>query len=63
MALIGFFSTKNARRIFAIVSTVSIQNAAPSSHQGLCGPKCQWGPVCTPITPPTGSLFHAETQQ
>jgi hypothetical protein len=42
---------KKARRTFAIVSTVSIQNEAPSSHRRLCGPKRQWGPVCTPITP------------
>jgi cardiolipin synthase len=25
-------------------------------------PNLHWGPVCTPITPITGSLFHAETQ-
>ena len=60
IALIGFFSMKNARRIFAIVSTTSIPNAAPCFHQGLCGPNRQWGPVWTPITPLTGALLHAE---
>ena len=49
IVLIGFFSTNYALRIFAISSTSSIPNAAPSLHWRLCGPKRQWGPVCTPI--------------
>src|ERR1700716_400064 len=38
IALIDFPCTKNARRIFAIVSTISIPISAPMNHGSHCGP-------------------------
>src|ERR1700685_4064822 len=38
IALIDFPCTKNARRIFAIVSTMSIPISAPMNHGSHCGP-------------------------
>ncbi|MCG7358517.1 lytic transglycosylase domain-containing protein [Roseomonas mucosa] len=33
---------------------------APDHPGNHCEPRRQWGPVWTPITPPTGFLFHAD---
>src|SRR6516165_4207429 len=60
IALIGLPWTKNARRIFAIVSTISIPTSASKNHGSHCGPSAR-GPDWMPITPKRGSLFHAET--
>src|SRR5215831_4006234 len=60
MALIALPCTKNARRIFAIVSTTSIPTSAPTNHGSQCGPLysgvpigCRsprkGGPFCMPI--------------
>ena len=62
IALIDFPWTKYARRIFAIVSTISIPTSAPDQPRKHCGPQLQGGPVWTPISPETGSLFHADPQ-
>src|SRR3974377_972322 len=61
IALIGLPWTKNARRIFAIVSTISIPTSASKNHGSHCGPSAR-GPDWMPITPKRGALFHAETQ-
>ncbi|WP_244881538.1 LysR substrate-binding domain-containing protein [Roseomonas mucosa] len=54
--------TRCRRRIFATVSTTSIPALAPDHPGNHCEPRRQWGPVWTPITPPTGFLFHADPQ-
>src|SRR5271169_5921663 len=60
IALIDLPCTKNARRIFAIVSTVSIPTSASIIMEASVDPQPR-GPDWMPITPKTGSLFHAET--
>ncbi|MCZ8044681.1 MAG: hypothetical protein O9330_19615, partial [Beijerinckiaceae bacterium] len=47
--------------IFAIVSTTSIPNSPPTNPEALWTHH-RGGPVWTPITPKTGSLFHAYLQ-
>src|SRR5271163_2083594 len=61
IALIDLPCTKNARRIFAIVSTISIPTSASIIMEASVDPQPR-GPDWMPITPKTGSLFHAETQ-
>src|SRR5215204_282235 len=61
IALIDLPCTKNARRILAIVSTISIPISAPMIMEASVDPQPR-GPDWMPITPKTGSLFHAETQ-
>src|SRR5712691_1917488 len=41
IALIGLPWTKNARRIFAIVSTISIPTSASMNHGSHCGPSAR----------------------
>jgi hypothetical protein len=56
--------TKNKRRIFAIVSTISIPISAPMIMEASVDPQ-PWGPDWMPIThkePQEGSFLHAETQ-
>src|SRR6516162_3140867 len=53
---------KNARRIFAIVSTTSIPKPAPMSPMEATVDRRRRGPDWMPITPKTGSLFHAYSQ-
>src|SRR5262249_7186975 len=60
IALIDLPCTKNARRIFAIVSTISIPTSASRIMEATVDPQPR-GPDWMPITPKTGSLFHAET--
>src|SRR5271170_4673021 len=60
IALIDLPCTKNARRIFAIVSTISIPTSASTIMEASVDPQ-PGGPDWMPITPETGSLFHAET--
>ena len=55
-----FEERKKARRIFAIVSTISIPTSAPIIMEASVDPQPR-GPDWMPITPKTGSLFHAET--
>jgi hypothetical protein len=62
IALIVFPWTKYARRIFATVSTTNIPIKAPVNKGSHREPQRQRGPFWTPITPLTGSFFHAETQ-
>jgi hypothetical protein len=50
---------KWARRTRAIVSTTSIPIRPPCKHESHREPHRQRGPYWTPITPLTGSLFHA----
>lgn len=62
VTLIGFFWTKSARRIYAIVSTTSIPTSAPMSlMEANVNPPFRGGPDWMPITPKTGSLFHADS--
>src|SRR5437763_3785632 len=56
----GLFWAKYARRIFAIVSTTSIPNLAPASPTEATVDPPPRGPDWMPITPKTGSLFHAD---
>src|SRR5262249_51721587 len=60
IALIALPCTKNARRIFAIVSTTSIPTSASTNHGSQCGPLYSGVPIgrrsprkggssCTPI--------------
>src|SRR3974377_1863300 len=60
IALIGLPWTKNARRIFAIVSTISIPTSASKNHGSHCGPSAR-GPDWMPITPKRGPFFHDAT--
>src|SRR5580704_17116014 len=60
IALIDLPCTKNVRRIFAIVSTISIPTSASIIMEASVDPQPR-GPDWMPITPKTGSLFHAET--
>ena len=60
IALIDLPCTKKARRIFAIVSTISIPTSASIIMEASVDPQPR-GPDWMPITPKTGSLFHAET--
>ena len=60
IALIDLPCTKNVRRIFAIVSTISIPTSASIIMEASVNPQPR-GPDWMPITPKTGSLFHAET--
>ncbi len=53
--------TKCARRIFATVSTISIPPQAPYLPGSHREPHLQRGHFWTPITPPRGSFFHAES--
>ena len=53
IALIGLPCTKNARRIFAIVSTISIPISAPMFMEASVDPQ-RWGPDWMPITPKRG---------
>jgi hypothetical protein len=57
--------TKNKRRIFAIVSTISIPISAPMIMEASVDPQ-PWGPDWMPITLKRphngGSFLHAETQ-
>ena len=62
IALIDLPCTKNARRIFAIVSTTSIPTSASIIMEANVDPQPR-GPDWMPITPKTGSLFHAETHR
>src|SRR5271156_4785321 len=62
IALIDLPCTKNARRIFAIVSTISIPTSASIIMEASVDPQPR-GPDWMPITPKTGSLFHAETHK
>src|SRR5438132_6260122 len=55
----GLFWAKYARRIFAIVSTTSIPDLAPVSPRKPLWTHRPGGPDWMPITPKTGSLFHA----
>lgn len=57
----GLPCTKYARRTFAIVSTISIPASAPMTMEASVDPQ-SGGPDWTPITPKTGSLFHADSQ-
>src|SRR5713101_500089 len=60
--LIDLPCTKNARRIFAIVSKISIPTSASKESWKPAWTPQPRGPDWMPITPKTGSLFHAETQ-
>src|SRR5271168_4091364 len=60
IALIALPWTKNARRIFAIVSTISIPTSAPIIMEASVDPQPR-GPDWMPITPKTGSLLHADS--
>src|SRR5277367_4612751 len=62
IALIDLPCTKNARRIFAIVSTISIPTSASIIMEASVDPQPR-GPDWMPITPKTGSLFHADSQR
>src|SRR5207253_830064 len=62
IVLIGLFWAKYARRIFAIVSTTSIPDLAPVSPTEATVDPPPRGPDWMPITPKTGSLFHADLQ-
>ena len=59
ICLIGFCCTKNARRIFATVSTTNIPHEPPVQNTRGTLDDLSWGPVWKPITPKTGGLFHA----
>ena len=61
IALIALPCTKNKRRIFAIVSTISIPTSASIIMEASVDPQPR-GPDWMPITPKTGSLFHAGSQ-
>src|SRR5271155_2886495 len=56
IALIDLPCTKNARRIFAIVSTISIPTSASIIMEASVDPQPR-GPDCMPITPKTGVLI------
>jgi hypothetical protein len=54
--------TKCRQRTFATVSTTSIPITAPGHPRNQREPHHQGGPFWTPITPSTGSFFHADPQ-
>src|SRR5262245_8745815 len=56
IALIGLPWTKNARRIFAIVSTISIPTSASMKHGSHCGPYA-WGSRLDADHPQKGVLI------
>ncbi|MDK3075953.1 hypothetical protein QO034_23190, partial [Sedimentitalea sp. JM2-8] len=59
ICLIGFFRTKYASLIFAIVSTTNIPKLLPQSFEEASETKYQGGHFWTPITPIQGSNLHA----
>src|SRR5215831_8908823 len=60
ISLIGFFCTKNARRIFAIVPQPAFQSRPPRIKEANVDPQPR-GPDWMQITPKAGSLFHANS--
>ncbi|MEO0945786.1 MAG: IclR family transcriptional regulator C-terminal domain-containing protein [Pseudomonadota bacterium] len=60
--MIDFPSTKNARLIFAIVSTTNIPNPLPNIFWEASEQNYQGGHFWTPITPQWGSILHAVSQ-
>src|SRR5579863_5352851 len=60
IALIGFPSLKNARRIFAIVSTTSIPTSASKNHGSRCCPSVR-GSLLDADHPQRGSFLHADS--
>ena len=62
ISLIDLPLTKRSRLIRAIVSTTNIPPPpAPTPSGSACTSQRKGGQSWTPITPPPGSIFHAET--
>src|SRR5437660_12736529 len=57
----GLPCLKNARRIFAIVSTTSIPTSASKNHGSQCGPSVP-GSRLEADHPEKGSFLHADSQ-
>ena len=64
ISLIDLPLTKRSRLIRAIVSTTNIPPPpAPTPSGSACTSQRKGGQSWTPITPPPGSIFHAETHR